>query len=404
MTAGLLGPTAGTAFAAAVDENKIWSPPSTPLPKTASVGGKDAAASAATPVRTGTPDWVPPASPVAPARGSSTVKLSAAPLAGSREARLPASGNRFLAPTAGVSSKAGSLPVWLAPLPPETASPSAGSAATDAAAAASSVRVGVTDAGTAEAAGSHTALVTLSPTGPSAATNLRVELDAATFGAGFGGDWAQRAVIYALSACSLTTPQTAGCLQRAAVPSHYEAQTGKLVADVELPAAQGAAPTGASSPAMAEASAMAAPMVLAADAPAGGGAGTYSATSLAPSQAWTAGAASGSFNYAYPVQSPPSIGGAVPQVALSYGSESVDGRTSSTNSQASWIGDGWDLSTGFVERSYQPCSRDGIAGSGDQCWAGANLTLSLAGHAGELVPNDVACVNASLMDEQSKSC
>ncbi len=403
--AGLLGPTAGTAFAGSVDKDKIWSPPSTPLPKTAPVSGKDADASAARPAKTGTSDWVPPAAPVTVSRGSSTVKLSTPPSAGSREARLDAGGNKLLEPSAGALSRAGSLPVWLAPLAPAAPKPSANSVPADMAPAdaveTSSVRVDVTDARTAEAAGSHTALVTLSPTSPTSSTNIRVELDAVTFGAGFGGDWAQRAVVYSLPVCSLTTPQVAGCLERTSVSSHYDAPTKKLVADVELPAAGGAAPAGSGTQALAAAS-LAAPMVLAADAPAGGGAGTYSATSLSPSQAWTAGDASGSFNYNYPVQAPPSLGGSAPQLGLAYSSASVDGKTSSTNSQASWIGDGWDLGTGFVERSYQPCSKDGIAGSGDQCWAGANLTISLAGHSGELVPNDGSCASGNLADEQSK--
>ncbi|WP_395292404.1 hypothetical protein ACF9IK_01445 [Kitasatospora hibisci] len=98
---------------------------------------------------------------------------------------------------------------------------------------------------------------------------------------------------------------------------------------------------------------------------------------------------------------PPTLGGSAPQVALGYDSASVDGRTSSTNAQASWIGDGWDLNSGFVERSYKPCDKAGIAGSGDQCWGGANLTLSLGGHSGELVPDDASCVSGDPKNEQS---
>ena len=46
-----------------------------------------------------------------------------------------------------------------------------------------------------------------------------------------------------------------------------------------------------------------------------------------------------------------------PEVGLSYSSGSVDGRTANTNNQASWVGDGFDLSPGFIERRYKPCCR-----------------------------------------------
>jgi hypothetical protein len=91
--------------------------------------------------------------------------------------------------------------------------------------------------------------------------------------------------------------------------------------------------------------------------------------------------------YQYPIDMPPTLGGRAPQVALSYSSSSVDELTTSTNAQASWAGDGWNYTPGFVERSYQPCSQDGIAGSGDTCWAlgGHEMSLSMAGMSGQLV-------------------
>ena len=59
---------------------------------------------------------------------------------------------------------------------------------------------------------------------------------------------------------------------------------------------------------------------------------------------WSAGGESGAFTYSYPVSVPPVPGGLEPKVALGYDSQSVDGLTSSTNNQASWVGDGWDYS------------------------------------------------------------
>ncbi|MGW3071872.1 polymorphic toxin-type HINT domain-containing protein [Kitasatospora sp. NPDC001132] len=257
----------------------------------------------------------------------------------------------------------------------------------------------MTDAKAAEAVGSHGGLVTLTPTS-GAGGKVQVALDPDVISGGIGAGWAQRAGLYTLPACSLTTPQAGGCQERTPVASHYDAATKRLVAEVDLPSTAAAPAQGGVS---AKSVTALAPMVLTLDAPTDtGGGGTFGATSLAPSQAWTAGDASGSFNYTYPIQSPPTLGGTAPQLALGYSSASVDGRTSSTNSQASWLGDGWDLGTGFVERVYKPCSKAGIAGSGDQCWGGANLTLSLAGHSGELVPKDGSCATGTSTDEQSK--
>lgn len=77
-------------------------------------------------------------------------------------------------------------------------------------------------------------------------------------------------------------------------------------------------------------------------------------------------------------------------MALQYDSSSVDGRTSGTNAQASWIGEGWDYSPGFVELSYESCSLDGLTSSADECWAGYHATLSLAGHSSPLVRDDTS--------------
>ncbi len=122
--------------------------------------------------------------------------------------------------------------------------------------------------------------------------------------------------------------------------------------------------------------------------PAGSG-GSPTATSLSSSDTWSGGGESGSFTYSYPIQVPGTLGGTAPKVALSYNSGDVDGKTSATNSQTSWIGDGWSYQPGFVERSYKPCAKDGIANSGDLCWAGNNaVTISLPGYSGAIVRDD----------------
>lgn len=121
--------------------------------------------------------------------------------------------------------------------------------------------------------------------------------------------------------------------------------------------------------------------------------GDYTATPLLSSGSWAAGASSGAFTYTYQVQVPETAGGLMPKVALSYSSQSVDGRTSATNNQASWIGDGWDYNAGAITRSYANCRQDSKkSGSNnaqhrtaDLCWGSNNATLSLGGMTTELV-------------------
>lgn len=122
-------------------------------------------------------------------------------------------------------------------------------------------------------------------------------------------------------------------------------------------------------------------------------AGDYTATPLLSAGSWAAGASSGAFTYSYQVQLPETAGGLMPKVALSYSSQSVDGRTSATNNQASWIGDGWDYNAGAITRSYANCRQDSKkSGSNnashrtaDLCWGSDNATLSLGGMTTELV-------------------
>lgn len=90
------------------------------------------------------------------------------------------------------------------------------------------------------------------------------------------------------------------------------------------------------------------------------GTGSPSATSLSLSATWTVSGHTGDFTWSYPLRVPPAPGGLVPILALSYRSSAVDGRTSATNNQPSWIGDGWDLWPGYIERSYCSCMDDDV--------------------------------------------
>ncbi|WP_282693394.1 ricin-type beta-trefoil lectin domain protein [Streptomyces sp. CC208A] len=121
--------------------------------------------------------------------------------------------------------------------------------------------------------------------------------------------------------------------------------------------------------------------------------GDFTAAPLLSSGSWSAGSSSGAFTYSYQVQTPETAGGLMPKIALSYSSQSVDGRTSASNNQASWIGDGWDYNGGSITRTYNNCRQDSKkAGANntthrtaDLCWGSNNATLSLGGMTTELV-------------------
>lgn len=120
------------------------------------------------------------------------------------------------------------------------------------------------------------------------------------------------------------------------------------------------------------------------------GGGSFKTTPLAPSGSWDVSQQTGDFSWSYPLRVPPSPGGFQPSLGLSYRSSAVDGRTSATNNQASWVGDGWDLGAGFIERTYGGCADDvegGVAPPqvGDLCWRSDNATASYPGGGGMLI-------------------
>ncbi|MFI8822213.1 RHS repeat-associated core domain-containing protein [Streptomyces sp. NPDC053431] len=206
---------------------------------------------------------------------------------------------------------------------------------------------------------------------------VRLSVDYRSFAQAYGGDWSSRLRLVRLPECVLTTPQRPECRTQTPVASVNDAKAGTVSGEVPLPNAPSSA------------------TVLAAVAEAAGGGGSYAATSLSPSGQWSAGGSTGGFSYTYPIGVPDVPGSFKPSVALSYSSQGVDGRTSSTNAQASWIGDGWDYAPGFIERSYRSCADDAAGGTpktSDQCWNGAaqTLTLSLNGASNTLVYDDAS--------------
>ncbi|MFG2076267.1 RHS repeat domain-containing protein [Nonomuraea maritima] len=196
----------------------------------------------------------------------------------------------------------------------------------------------------------------------------KVELDYSGFRHAFGGDYAARLRLVKLPECALgggAAVTVRDCPAPEPVPSENDVQAGRVSAEVEV------AESGAS--------------LYALTAGAAGASGDYAATSLSPSATWSVGVQSGDFSWNQPMRVPPSIGGEEPVVSLAYSAQSVDGRTSSTNNQVSWAGEGFDLAPGgYVERRYKSCTADGRK-TGDLCWDHENATLMLNGSAVELV-------------------
>ncbi|WP_051839835.1 RHS repeat-associated core domain-containing protein [Streptomyces sp. NRRL F-5126] len=284
-------------------------------------------------------------------------------------------------PSAGHAAKAvsvGGLPVKLA-----AASPHADTAPDPA-------TVKVANHAAALAAGADGALLTLTGGTGHRTGSAQLTLDYSGFADAYGGDYASRLSLVRLPACALTSPGTPGCLTRTPVKTHNDIRHHTLTATVTVPQHtttglwQSAVEMSAS-PATVRTAAGNGFTVLAATTAPTSGAGSYKATSLSPSASWQAGGSSGDFNWSYPLSVPPSAGGPAPTLAINYDSGSVDGRLPSTNNQPSWVGEGWDLPTSYIERSYDSCDDDGQSKKQDECWAGDNAVLMLNGHSTRLV-------------------
>ncbi|WP_327255050.1 polymorphic toxin-type HINT domain-containing protein [Streptomyces sp. NBC_01244] len=353
---------------------KVWVPPNTALPQTKPVKGSNAK-----PVNAKAPAgkaWKPDAKAKAPS-GSATVPLNAAGTSAT------AGG--------GKSVQAGSLPVWVAPAKGPNRSAKLSELATSGSGSGEgSLRVEVKDEAKTRAAGVGGVLVALTDAAGSAASGkVQVGFDVSALAKTTGANWGDRARVVRLPDCALTTPGAKGCTARTPVASHKDA-SGRLVAEIDAPKTKATAFKSAPSdaPQMLASQAVA----LAVEAGPSGASGDFTATPIAPSMSWQAGANAANFTYGYTVEVPSSIAGAGPDVGLGYDSSSIDGRTASTNAQASGFGEGWDWSPGSISRTYKGCKDAGIAESGDECWAGDILSLNLAGHAGQIVRDDTSCV------------
>jgi RHS repeat-associated protein len=285
------------------------------------------------------------------------------PAAGTARVTVPAAS---AAKPAG--GRAGSLPVTVAPT-------AKGSAAVP-----SQVDVTVADHAAAVKAGVDGVVLSVGRAdGASVSGPVRVGVDYQSFRGAYGGDWAARLRLVRLPECALSAPERTECRIQQPLATRNDTVTGTLSAEVEVgpQAAHAGASTGGVT-------------VLAVASGASGSSGSYKATSLQSSGSWSAGGSIGAFTWSSPVGVPTVPGELKPGVSLSYNSRIVDGLTAASNSQSSWIGDGWSYEPGFIERRYKACEDDKTGGTnttkvGDLCWFNNNATLSLGGKSTELI-------------------
>jgi RHS repeat-associated protein len=244
------------------------------------------------------------------------------------------------------------LPVGVGLTAPPGGSASPGAAAT--------VRVGMLDRGSALRAGRDVVMRVGRP-GATTVGPVTVALRYSGFRDAYGGDWYRRLRLVSLPECALRSPADAACT---ATPLPTGNDTVHNVLSAQVPASGG---------------------LVALDAAGSSDGGDYTVTDLKPTGTWSAGGNSGDFVWSYPLRVPPSLGGPAPKVQFAYSAQAVDGQTAATNTQPSWIGEGFAWQPGAIERGYRACTDDGQTNVGDLCWAGDNATLTLNGRTSVLV-------------------
>ncbi|HEY3906406.1 MAG TPA: RHS repeat-associated core domain-containing protein [Streptosporangiaceae bacterium] len=317
-----------------------------------------------------------------PAASRATVTLSAP--AGTRK---PAA-----APSAG-SARAGKSPVWIGQ---PDATRAAGKAAAGKAPAVKSpvsrVSVSLASQRAARALGVRGLVLTVQRAdGAATAGRVHVSVRYAKFAQGYGGDYGSRLRLVELPACALTAPAVSACRTQHPVGSLNDARKDWAGADVTLPAttttASARAPGPLADSVVLTSATRTSGVVLALVAAPSGSAGNFAAEPVSEANTgWASGASSGAYTSSFPITVPPVPGGLAPAVALNYDSQATSGLTSSTNNQASWVGDGWNYSPGFIESDYSTCSQDaGEPSTGDLCPNGATVSMSLNGTTTTLV-------------------
>ncbi|WP_406841899.1 RHS repeat-associated core domain-containing protein (plasmid) [Streptomyces sp. AHU1] len=228
---------------------------------------------------------------------------------------------------------------------------------------------------------------------------VQVSIDYSGFKYAYGGEFASRLRLVKVPACALETPDAEGCTSREFVPVDNDTAKGTLTATVVAEPDE----SGLSS----QLGSGAGVSVYAVTSSSSSDQGDYRASTLSPTGSWEVATGSGAFTYSLPVQLPKPAMGSAPALAMSYNSQSVDGRTSATNNQASWVGMGWDLSVGFIERRYRGCTQDGVD-IGDLCWDspntdkepdGAVYVINLNGVSSQLVQDGTGTGDYHVQDD-----
>ncbi|MCX5261752.1 polymorphic toxin-type HINT domain-containing protein [Streptomyces canus] len=208
------------------------------------------------------------------------------------------------------------------------------------------------------------------------AGEAEISVDYSNFASAVGGSWSSRIGLVTLPACVLTTPDKKECRTPTSKPASANSMDAEtLTARAPIAGTSDNAPTVMALMATAAAQSTA-------------GAGDFKASPLAASSTWQAGNSSGSFTWSYPITTPPAAAGPSPSLALSYDSGRTDGRTANTNNQGSLIGEGFDITSSYIERTYGSCEDDGQTDKSDLCWKYDNASLVLNGQATELVKDD----------------
>jgi RHS repeat-associated protein len=270
----------------------------------------------------------------------------------------PTSGTTQVSPAAGLTAdarpggvspgavRAGALPIWVGP-------------AKSGRTIGGNVSIHVADRPATQRAGVSGLLLSVGSADP-----VTLAVDYSGFRNAYGGDWATRLRLETLPACALTTPVRSDCQRGTPLATTNNTTAHILSANVPANA------------------------VVAADAGAAGASGTYQATTLSSSGKWNVSTQSGDFTWQYPLDLPPVATGLEPDLGLSYSANAIDGHTAATNNQSSWVGDGWTLSPGYIERGYKSCATEDVPianRTADQCWGGDNATISLSGMSTELI-------------------
>ena len=239
---------------------------------------------------------------------------------------------------------------------------------------------------------------TMTKSNVSKSDTVRVSIDYSSIRYAFGGDWADRLQLVRLANCGIASPKSCEADPEVMTVVSNDVRNNILIVDVPLTRAPKEDGGGIAGHNVTRRSMVEDPDLYGLSSGSGGQNGNWSATSLGRTGQWGVNGATGSFTWSYPIATPAPLAGTVPSLSLGYNSASLDGFTADANNQGSWVGAGWDLSTGFIERSYQGCAGlshyvgYGGAYDGLQCWytdpngVRDQLSISLNGQSSRMVP------------------